>query len=205
MTLTRDSRKIALLILAGLAVLLSCGPPVQPITTKLVYDVTRVFSAGCGQNALCRDYQGTGIFATDQAACPITCANNSCSTQTKTFVFDNSSWMSVVITTQIIMPPHQVVVTLSQTDAQSQPVQNPWTITLIPNGPTDTWPLMFRVQPQASSDLKIAPGAAIAGHYTLSVLGGYQASSATIEIHAEKDVTTTPPNTTPSFLCSLSD
>lgn len=142
----------------------------------------KTFSANCGPNVSCIDFDGVASFNDGGVA--------SCTPQT--FGFDDTSWMSLVIHTQFIFPGTSVNVVLSQTDASGQNIQNPWSLTLQPtSGPQDTWTFMFRVKPQSASDLPLVRSAPIQGHYTLSVLGNYDVAASTITIHAERTVTGT--------------
>lgn len=161
---------------------MNCGKrpvPAPPVTSLLIYDVTKTFSANCGPNVSCIDFDGVASFNAGSG----TCTN-------QTFGFDNSSWMSLVINTQFIYPGTTVNVILSETNSAGQNIQNPWTLVLQPTaGPQDAWPFTFRVVKQAPTDLQLQGAAPIQGHYTLSVLGSYDVTASTIEIHAEKTVT----------------
>jgi hypothetical protein len=179
----REYNMIRTATFLGIAIIVicSCGsPPVStpPVTSVLVYDVPKDFSTNCSPNVSCIDFDGVASFNNGGAG---TCTD-------QTFYFDKSSWLSLVIHTQFISPPQQVVVYLSETDPNGQPIQNPWTLTLQSGVPTDTWPFMFRVVPQAASDLTLTQGARIGGHYTLTALGSFDVTASTIEIYAQKTV-----------------
>lgn len=171
------------LLLAALSVvlasLLSCGQrdkPDPPVISHLIYEVSKSLSPNCGPNVLCVDFDGVASFSGTSSSC-----------SDVTFLFDDRSKMTLVVSTQPIFPPTQVNLFFAETDSHSQNIQGPWNITLQSATPNGYWPFKFTVNP-TSPDFPITKSSQIKGHYALSVLGGQQVSAATLTIHAEADV-----------------
>jgi hypothetical protein len=174
-----------------LVVLCSCKPTVQPPVTGLQnYDSQKTMSASCGTSVSCIDFDGTGDFAGDKSGCN--------PGQSVVFAFDSTSYIDLDITTGPLLPNQYYNVAFTDTDANGNNIEGPWTLTVGSTTGGSHWQFHFAV---GSGPLSLVAGQPIKGHYTAQALGAFNMISPLITIHAQKTISGTPPLAT--YVCSV--